>query len=79
MRIPPIKAHFDGKFIVPDEPVDLRPGEHLIVDVIPLPDPSDDEPAWLWSARNAISAPELPRDLSRHHDHYRYGKPKNED
>jgi hypothetical protein len=26
-------AHFDGKVIVPDEPVDLRPNEALIVQV----------------------------------------------
>ncbi len=26
-----IKAHFDGRFIVPDEPADLRPGQAVIV------------------------------------------------
>ena len=29
----PLKAHFDGKVIVPDEPVDLRPGDPLLVHV----------------------------------------------
>jgi hypothetical protein len=26
-----IKAHFDGKVIVPDEPHDLRPGQEVVV------------------------------------------------
>ena len=26
-----IKGHFDGKVIVPDEPLDLRPGQRLVV------------------------------------------------
>jgi hypothetical protein len=28
-----IKAHFDGRFIVPDEPVELAPGEQILVDI----------------------------------------------
>jgi hypothetical protein len=33
-----IKAHFDGRFIVPDEPVELIPGQPLLVDVQPIPE-----------------------------------------
>ena len=32
-----LKAHFDGNVIVPDEPVDLRPGDPLLVHVHTLP------------------------------------------
>jgi hypothetical protein len=28
-----IKAHFDGKVLVPDEPVELKPGERLVLHV----------------------------------------------
>ena len=31
-----IRAHFDGAVIVPDEPVDLPPGESLVVEVRPI-------------------------------------------
>jgi hypothetical protein len=35
-----IKAHFDGRVFVPDEPVALRPGEKVVVQAKtePLPD-----------------------------------------
>lgn len=32
-KLSSIKAHFDGVNIVPDEPVKLRPGTALIVDI----------------------------------------------
>src|SRR5262245_12732532 len=30
-----VKAHFDGRFIVPDEPLDLRKGQKLVVRIEP--------------------------------------------
>jgi len=32
-----IKAHYDGKTIVPDEPVDLKVGEQIEITVQPIP------------------------------------------
>ncbi len=67
------KAYFDGKVVVPEEPVDLQPGERLIVKVERVPaEPSSLE----WMAKNAISDPSLPTDGSYQHDHYLYGTPK---
>jgi len=39
------KGHFDGKVIVPDEPVALRPNERVLVRIEPLPGESTDEKA----------------------------------
>ena len=56
-----IKAHYDGKFIVPDEPVDLPPVR---------------ESALAWLAANASDSTAIPSDFSHQHDHYLYGTPK---
>ena len=31
-----VNAHFDGKAIIPDEPLDLRPNQALIVQIEPV-------------------------------------------
>ena len=73
-----INAHFDGRVIVPDEPVDLPPNQALIVrieakNVDELP---ARESALAWLAANASDSSDLPSDLSHQHDHYLYGVPK---
>lgn len=81
-----IRVHFDGKVLVPDEPLDLPPNQALIahLDVAPLPQGYDagapeaadtpDESATDWMIRNAV--PALPSDGARQHDHYLYGTSK---
>lgn len=39
-----IKGHFDGKVIVPDEPLDFERGQKLIVHVEPEPAPAEAGP-----------------------------------
>ncbi|MEK7405117.1 MAG: hypothetical protein AAB225_08415 [Acidobacteriota bacterium] len=70
-----INAHFDGKVIVPDEPLDLPCDQALIVRVEPVTGPASParEPALHWVAENAADSPLLPADLSHQHDHYLYG------
>ena len=63
-----VNAHFDGKAIIPDEPLDLqieRAGTCETTEVSAL--------AWL--AANAVESDELPTDLADRHDHYLYGSP----
>jgi hypothetical protein len=75
-----IHAHFDGKVIVPDEPLNLPSGEPLIVRVEPVsgtPPPVEPTGSSLgWLLANASDGAALPADLAREHDHYLYGSPK---
>ena len=73
-----IKAHYDGKFIVPDEPVDLPPNQALIVRIEAkhLEVPPVRESALAWLAANASDSTAIPSDFSHRHDHYLYGTPK---
>jgi hypothetical protein len=68
-----IAAHFDGQFIVPDEPVQLPVGQRLRVHV-ELADPSP--PRFGELLRFASDLPDAPPDLSAQHGHYLYGTPK---
>ena len=72
-----VNAHFDGKVIVPDEPLDLRANQALRVQIEPLPDEAE-ESALAWIVANAIESDALPTDLADQHDHYLYGRPKKE-
>jgi hypothetical protein len=58
-----VNAHFDGKAIIPDEPLNLPPRETAEVS------------ALAWLAANAVESDELPTDLADRHDHYLYGSP----
>jgi len=53
-----IKAHFDGKVIVPDEPVDLPANQRVIVHLQPMPEQTTDFRAWLGLG---LKAPKNPR------------------
>ena len=68
-----IAAHFDGKVIVPDEPVDLPAGQVLRVH-IEVPDENDAPFADL--TKFAGHLPGAPQDLAEQIDHYLYGTPK---
>ena len=68
-----IIAHFDGKVLVPDEPVQLPVGQPLQVHV-EVPALSAARFADLLSF--AADLPDAPTDLAAQHDHYLYGSPK---
>ena len=71
-----VSAHFDGKVIVPDEPLDLPPNQALIVRIERVCGEVviADESALAWLADNAVDSDALPIDLSDRHDHYLYGR-----
>ncbi len=80
-----IKAHFDGKVFVPDEPVDLPAGESAQVTVsitqptVPSPEPPDHDFPLRSLADWASKLPPLPDSpgaAAAQHDHYLYGTPK---
>jgi hypothetical protein len=68
-----LTGHFDGQFIVPDEPVQLPVGQPLRIRV-ELVEPSS--PRFAELLRLASDLPDAPPDLSVQHDHYLYGAPK---
>jgi hypothetical protein len=70
-----INAHYDGKFIVPDEPLDLAPNQRVRVQIEPIPS-GDHESVLDWIVKNPMKDDDLPSDLSYQHDHYLYGTPK---
>lgn len=71
-----VSAHFDGKVIVPDEPLDLPPNQALILEIRPIADEHAPpaESALDWIAGNAVDSSSLPEDLADRHDHYLYGR-----
>jgi hypothetical protein len=72
-----VNAHFDGRVIVPDEPLDLPPNQPLIVQIEPVSGSGEpvEESALTWLAANAVESDALPTDLADKHDHYLYGCP----
>ena len=75
-----IKAHFDGKYLVPDEPLELPRQKPLIIQIelAEARAQAGDYSALDWIGDNAVDDPSLPEDLSVNHDHYLYGTPKKE-
>jgi len=73
-----LTAHFDGKVLVPDEPVKLPLNCALKVQVEPLADPSADEKPLQRLVELARRFPVSggPPDGAAQHDHYLYGRPK---
>jgi hypothetical protein len=74
-----LKAHFDGKVLVPDEPVDLPINRPLELRVEPLGKSTDAPAALDTLAALARSVPDRRSDrtdLAAQHDHYLYGTPK---
>ena len=75
MPLMTVNAHFDGKVIVPDEPLDLPPNQALIVDIKPAAGNGEaHESALTWLAANAVDTDALPTDLADRHDFYLYGR-----
>ena len=79
-----VKAHFDGKVLVPDEPVDLPLNCALELRVQPVPSgrhPSlspDEKPLMrlIQLLEELPDDPNTPGDGAGQHDHYLYGLPK---
>jgi hypothetical protein len=74
-----IRAQFDGKTLVPDEPVNLPVNAPLQIEVIALPAVSA-SPTPLRSLVDALHDlppnPDWPADGAAQHDHYLYGTTK---
>ena len=74
-----IKAHFDGKVFVPDEPVDVPAGEPVTLEVRQESRSSDSRGTLAeladW-AETLPALPDSPGDAAAQHDHYLYGTPK---
>jgi hypothetical protein len=71
-----VTAHFDGKVIVPDEPLDLLPNQALILQIQTVSGqtaPAENS-VLAWIAANAVDSDALPADLADRHDHYLYGR-----
>lgn len=81
-----LKAHFDGKVIIPDEPANLPVNCALEVHVQPVRDATSarsttsdaDRPlaALLDILKEYPENPNWPEDGATQHDHYLYGTPK---
>jgi hypothetical protein len=72
-------AHFDGKQLLPDEPVDLPTDRPLQVTVDEVPIPSQLPPLNLAQFFESIVSEtglvDGPVDWSAHHDQYLFGAP----
>ncbi len=68
-----LDAHFDGKVIIPDGPVNLPIGRRLRVRV-ELADAETPRFAELLDFATDLEG--APTDLAAQHDHYLYGTPK---
>jgi hypothetical protein len=74
-----IKAHFDGRVIVPDEPLDLPKDCRIEVQLrrVEQADPEDRPLMRLLKRIQELPAPEGgPTDGAAQVDHYLYGAPK---
>ncbi|HXP62155.1 MAG TPA: hypothetical protein VN829_16780 [Dongiaceae bacterium] len=77
-----LTAHFDGRVLIPDEPVKLPMNCPLEVRVQPLqnrvPPPAENRPLMrlLKSLEEVPGNPDWPPDGAAQHDHYLCGLPK---
>ena len=73
-----LKAHFDGKVLVPDEPVTLPVDCALEVHVEPAKNTSANEDSLrrLVEVARRFPVTDGPADGAAQHDHYLYGLPK---
>lgn len=66
-------GHYDGRVIIPDQPVALPIGQKLQLRV---ETPGNEAGQFADLAKFAADLPDSPGDLSAQHDHYLYGTPK---
>ncbi len=75
----PIKAHFDGKQVVFDEEVNLKPNTRLTVIVhegVSVEMKSENDEQYDLLSIFGIPIPTGIKDFAEQHDHYLYGTPK---
>ena len=70
-----IRAHFDGRTIVPDEPVNLPRHQSLVVHVEAHEVAEDAHADALSNLMDLAVETHIP-DLARNVDHYLYGHPR---
>jgi len=71
-----IRAHFDGRVFVPDEPVGLPPNAPVRLVLVTGSDADRPLLELVRAARGFPDDPSWPRDGAAEHDHYLYGTPK---
>lgn len=75
-----VKAHFDGRVFIPNEPVDLPAGQEVSLAVEPKLDATPAARTPLLELIDAIARlpgdPRWPEGAAAQHDHYLYGAPK---
>jgi hypothetical protein len=74
-----IKARFDGRVFVPEEPVNLPVGHVLEIAITPPPATAGSQPPLRQLAELMENLPpnaDWPEDGAAQHDHYLYGTPK---
>jgi hypothetical protein len=75
-----IKAHFDGKAFIPDEPVDLPRDQAVVLHVHTASASAGETGQTAWDVLDELAGTvEAPADWSAEHDHYLYGTPKRSD
>ena len=82
-----LRVKFDGKVLIPEDPVDLPVGETIEVMVQPtgaeqqVPQPASRTPLQKLAdlAAKYPPDPNSPGDAAAQHDHYLYGTPKRHD
>jgi hypothetical protein len=70
-----LKAHFDGKVLVPDEPVNLPQNCALRVQVEPIEE-GEKPLRRLMKVAKQFPVTSTPTDGAAQHDHYLYGQSK---
>lgn len=72
-----VKVRYDGKVLVPEQPVDLPVGSLLDAELTPSKPIAKPALERLVESVGEIAEPDkLPVDGSAQHDHYLYGLPK---
>jgi hypothetical protein len=72
-----IRGHFDGKVLVPNEPVDLPRNQPLVMHVEMAADPPPQMSENIWDVLEKYAGTmDAPPDWSSQHDHYLYGTRK---
>jgi len=76
-----VKAQYDGRVLIPQEPVDLPTGCELEIAISPAAAADGDASGSTLSRLAKIADrfpanPDLATDLAAQHDHYLYGAPK---
>jgi len=71
-----LKAHFDGRVLIPDEAIDLPVDCPLEIQVVnPAPDYAKALKELIELAESMPDDPDAPTDGAAQHDHYLYGLP----